>query len=1166
MIDHVSDRAAVIAQLRSELVGPEPAGQEIDTTLPIQFEDERESYGPWRQSGSGEEILLRDSPTKRYGIGVLFPFRTDFENTVNGFVDSADNEAQEQTDAKVEPPDEHVGTGPASVGERESEDFDLSLANAYQPSSLGLSYLADFPPGSSLVVTAEGGRYAKWDGVTVKRGDGRLVKRTWWLRRPVEFRVEFLADSLSSKNTVYLVARTRDTQAQVLNANGLDLCIEVFSRQHDLGKRLLTVCLVNRTKPIKDGMTDEFCLFQSHLNVAIKAPSGEACILPYPEAVSRDDPEQDSLTLLYRHAQTFATGHGCSANWIVEKGAERASAVRSESFPVVETPNTTPDIRDENGNLLEVSMAALAGLSPGDDGQNAMATLVDSYARWVDIQRARAVDLPERLQAAASDHLRQCVRAITRMRDGLAYIRDDQNARKAFQFANHAILLQQIVTTTARYPLRRVAYDKKSGQTAVAGSYKIPDVHDRPSGRGMWRAFQIAFLLASIHSAGEGEAPDRALVDLIWFPTGGGKTEAYLGLAAFAMFKRRIDNPADVGVNVLMRYTLRLLTAQQFQRASSLILAMEYLRRCLSDQLGDTPFSAGIWLGSETTPNKCEQAEQALRDLERSAKGGNKFLLTRCPWCGAQFGRVDGSVRQARAVGRANALVVGYVRQSGTVAFRCPDSKCEFSDILPIYVIDDDVYEKRPTLVIGTIDKFALLAWRPEARALFGIDATGERIASPPGLIIQDELHLISGPLGSMAGLYETTIEELCTDRRSGQPVIPKIVSSTATIRRYADQIRSLYAREDVALFPPPGLDAGDSFFARYDTERPGRIYVGVHAVSLGSVQTEWVRTFTALAQAPMALTPAQQDPWWTIPVFFNSIREMGTAHTLFLSDVPDYAKVIWQRRNTANAYRRYLNRIKELTGGLPSDEITGAIEELGVACEDPPNGTPVDVCLASSIIEVGIDIPRLSLMVVAGQPKTTSQYIQVTGRVGRLHNRPGLVITMYSPSKPRDRSHFERFRSYHERLYAHVEPTSVTPFSAPALDRALHAVLVAYVRQIGKRDGIAAHPSPFPSNAVERFRSLVSARIEIVDKGERETLERVLDRRIAEWKAWQRIEWSKVAETEDVPLLRTAGQYASPEQRRLSWATPTSMRNVDAECQAEITTLYLRDEAAADA
>lgn len=479
---------------------------------------------------------------------------------------------------------------------------------------------------------------------------------------------------------------------------------------------------------------------------------------------------------------------------------------------------------------------------------------------------------------------------------------------------------------------------------------------------------------------------------------------------------------------------------------------------------------------------------------------------------------------------------------------------------MPVFVIDEDIYDVRPSIVIATVDKFARLAWDENCRALFGIGTDGERIASPPQTIIQDELHLISGPLGSLVGLYETVIEQLCTDERDGLTRRPKIVSSTATIRRYEDQIRSLYARRDVALFPPRVIDASDSFFAHFADEEdgglsPGRMYVGVHAPGLGSVQTAQVRTFSALLQAPQPLDDSDRDPWWTLMVFFNSLRELGTSLTLLQSDIPDYLKVIRNRFNLKPTDVRRLKTIVELTGRLGSDQVPKSMEQLS----QPASGDAVDVCLASNVIEVGIDIDRLSLMTVVGQPKTTSQYIQVTGRVGRQWwSRPGLIVTILSPTKPRDRSHFEKFRSYHERLYAQVEPTSVTPFSPPVLDRALHAVLVSFVRQNG---AVGISPWPVPHELIERAYELLAGRVQSVDKEEEDTLERLFGDRRSEWITWQRRIWQSWGADEEIPLLRRAGEYATRTAAQLSWSTPTSLRNVDAECRAEVSLGYVQGD-----
>jgi ATP-dependent helicase YprA (DUF1998 family) len=450
-----------------------------------------------------------------------------------------------------------------------------------------------------------------------------------------------------------------------------------------------------------------------------------------------------------------------------------------------------------------------------------------------------------------------------------------------------------------------------------------------------------------------------------------------------------------------------------------------------------------------------------------------------------------------------------------------------------------------------------MLPWRPEARALFGLDGTAIRPLSPPGLIIQDELHLIAGPLGSMVGLYEAVIEDLCTDHRNGSQIRPKIIASTATIRRYEDQIRGVYGRARAALFPPPGIDVADSYFATYAVDKsgmrlPGRRYVGVHAPALGSIQTVQVRVAAALLQAPERLTEDQRDPWWTNVWFFNSLRELGNTVSLLQSDIPDYLTGIRNRDGIDEV--RWPRNVMELTGRRRNDEIPRAIEELSRTYE---TASATDICLASNIIEVGIDIDRLSLMTIVGQPKTTAQYIQVSGRVGRKWwERPGLIVTLYGASKPRDRSHFERFRSYHERLYAQVEPTSVTPFALPAVERALHAALVAHVRLAGPRE---LSPYPVPDMLAEAAGQILRARAEAVDPGELPQVEAVLRQRLREWHAYARTSWNAnpVGGEPLQGLMRFAGLAEAHGISATSWEVPTSMRNVDAECVAEVTQSY---------
>jgi hypothetical protein len=1139
---HSANRLKIIDELKRELVGPAPAGIEIDPTQPVVVESAAEAWGPWLEKGTGEEILVSDPPSRRYGVGVLFPVEILAEEDTG----SLDDQVVPEKESNIPP--QAVIVEPSEDGpEEEGDELDLSLSNSYKPSSFAISFLARFEGGARLIVEAGGARYEKRE-VGVRVG-GTEQKRFCWIRRPVRLRLQFEASAVDG----VVPRKLSPDEVTRESLEALDISVEVFSRPYADGRRLVTASLVNRTQQ-GDGDINSQCLFQCWLKASVSDRDGRPGIMPYPnEAGPAGDAESASAQLLYRRMQAFATGHGCSADWQESDCRDRAAWVGTSSLPFVETPAITPDITKDDGTPLTVSMADLAGLRDERDGFRDSEEIVERYEEWIRRQHEQESLFEGILKTTARKHLIECERMAERMRRGLDYLRTDPKARRAFQLANHACLLQQIATASAARAFR---YDQQKAKLVFDEPLRNPDQLDAPVGRGTWRAFQIAFLLAAVNSAVDPGDPDRMTVELIWFPTGGGKTEAYLALSAFAAFRRRLEDPSDAGVHVLMRYTLRLLTTQQFQRAAALVCAMEHLRRTNND-LGREPFSIGIWVGGGTTPNTRERAIDSLSELRRP-EARNRFLVDRCPWCAARFGRLE--LSGGRAVRRSPTITPGYARGKSpktgaeTVLLHCPDVQCEFSSGLPVFVVDEDIYEVRPTLIVGTIDKFAMLAWRPEACALFGLEASGERSISPPGLIIQDELHLISGPLGSLAGLYEAVIEELCTDRR-GAEVPPKIICSTATTRNFHDQIRGLYARTKCALFPPPGLDADDSFFARADAKSPGRIYVGVHAASLGSVQTEWVRALTSLFQAPMCLADQERDPWSTLLIFFNSIREMGTAHTLFQTDIPDYQAVIWKRQHVPNDRRRYCNAAKifELMGGLSSGDLANALARL-----ETPLGEreAVDVCLASNVIEVGIDIQRLCLLVVAGQPKTTSQYIQVSGRVGRVRDRPALVVTLYSPSKPRDRSHYERFKAYHSRLYASVEPSSVTPFSPPAVERALHAALVTFVRMTAGI-GPARSPYPFPSQAVARFEELIRKRVKAVDLEEQDEVLRVLELRKRQWSAWERTSWWDPSDA-DSSLLRAAGEYADSARKQTSWATPMSMRHVDAQCEAEITSRYL--------
>jgi len=1133
-------RGIVEDAVRRELFGPAPdeppRGQPLDCASGfIQFPTREAARGVWHDAATGQEILTGFDPLRRYGIGVLHSGGADRSTAednltwINGLGESE------------EEPDEDTPeiTGVLRQDVADPDDFDLTDANSFKPCAMAVSFKCRVPAGGSLAIEVTGAYY---DRLEVQVPDSKRPWE-WWARRPIRLTGSVLSDVLRQQiNRLVRVTTVADGEPRITPT------VQVFSRpvpgESDTELRLVTLAVVNTAD--RSGPT--CALFQMAFTASA---ASQLTIEPYPEAdrTERDEEEQ-SIDLLYRKRRTFAIGHGCAADW-TQASEEVAAAVSADPLPAYEVVSLAPDVwvteSDGTRRRVVVSMDDLA--KENAEGRAQVREVLTRYAAWIGDREAEIATLAERFQPTAARHIAKCREALERMEAGWQLVQTDPLAARAFQLANRAMLFQQV---RSGFDLRPVVLGS-DGTVKVSGSQPTPSV--KP-GKGNWRPFQIAFILASLPELIDRALPARELVDLIFFPTGGGKTEAYLGASAISLVARRLRDPADAGTDILMRYTLRLLTAQQFLRAAALICVLEDIRSSETD-LGEEPFGIGIWLGGESTPNTWRQAIEVYKQLQRNHQAPNKFLLLRCPWCGAQMG--------PQPYGRNKQIPVGYV-PVGTqkIVFRCPDNTCRFGGraTLPVHVVDDDIYQTSPSLIIGTVDKFAMMAWRPEARRIFGIGNDGDREVSPPGLIIQDELHLISGPLGSMVGLYEPVIDDLCSDKRLDPPIPAKIIASTATIRRYEDQIRGLFGREQVALFPPHGLEEGHSFFAEPainddGTPQPGRRYLGVLSASLGSTQTVQVRVAAATLQAGLAIGEADRDGYWTNLNFLNSLRELGNTVSLLQSDIPDYLTGLkrWEDLDTI----RWPKIPMELTSRRRSDEIPRAIEQL-----QTPYGNPgcVDICLASNIIEVGVDIERLGLMTIVGQPKTTAQYIQVSGRVGRNANvSPGLVIIVYGAAKPRDRSHYERFRTYHQQLYAQVEPTSVTPFAAPVLRRALHAAAVSHIRQTAPAD---QQPYPFPEEDYDAAIELLRQRASIADADELPTLEKVQRERARQWRYWDRTDWSAntIGGDPQQGLMRYAGTLPELSSKATIWDVPTSMRNVDAECRLQISLAYNREAA----
>ncbi|WP_078410108.1 helicase-related protein [Priestia abyssalis] len=1152
---HLENRLELIQALKEDVIGPISINENmlpLSTIGDIKLPTKDNLYKRYYQKESKQEIIQRNNPSAHYVSGMLYPYTKPTNSMNESSVGDELNLTQEEDESGETNISEEVvkklskSKARLEKGSENNDDDDLiPQKNEFLPSSLGLSFYIKLPEQSSITFYVRGGRYLPQTIFTLDNSQ----KQRWWFRSEVQAKVIVNFDELVSHNR-----KPFNKLVQAENINDMKLEIQILSRKLENGQFLITTSLTNRTEITSktyDEM-DKFALFQSEMEVELS----KGRFLKYPRVqTGLEDDEEKSNQLLYKNAAIYGLGHNCSCDWNEED--YEIKSLKSTFLPTYETQSMTPDIKDENGKDFSVSMLELSGKFGNKvEAKSSLNKVVYSYENWISQKESTIPELDTYYQPIAKGHMEKCRMSLNRMRKGLKLL-ENPKVLKAFQLANQAMILQQVNGTeirTGNVKEGSLVYDKPKETLTLDNLNEL-----KSAGKGNWRAFQIAFILMALDSVVSGDSPEREVVDLIWFPTGGGKTEAYLGLSAFSMFYRRIMDPNDIGTDILMRYTLRLLTADQFQRSSRLICAMEHIRRKEgANLLGLEPYSIGIWLGGDTTPNTNDKALKQLTTLNLGGKTED-FIVRFCPWCGASLGKYDEHNQKKRR--GIKSLYHGYKKVNKKMVIHCPDNTCEFYDDLPIYIVDEMIYEVKPTFVLGTIDKFAMLAWRPQARALFGLDENGEREVSPPNLIIQDELHLISGPLGTISGLYETVIEELCTDYRSKKPKKPKIVCATATIRRFEEQIRNLYGRTGSQLFPSSGLDFDDSFFAQtakdeHGKNRPGRLYAGVYSPTV-QLMTLQVKTFATLLQSVKLLPKEEQDPFWTLLSFYNSIRELGGGMTLTQTDIPNYFnQVRFKKAISDKELYRWINQATELTSRLKSGEVAGAIGQLK---KDIKERDVIDICLASNIIEVGVDIDRLSLMTIVGQPKTTAQYIQVSGRVGRRWwERPGLIVSLFANGRSRDKSHFEHFREYHEQLYAQVEPTSVTPFSDPSIKKVLPAIIIIYLRQMLDAQ-IANSPETISEYAseLESFKQRLLKRVELIDPMQKDVVQTEFDRFVRRLNSGFII-WEKKDDDLNIGVMYLAGSYVSDEQKRLGTPVLMSMRSVDAQCVGTISSLFM--------
>lgn len=850
----------------------------------------------------------------------------------------------------------------------------------------------------------------------------------------------------------------------------------------------------------------ENCLFQVHLRCDVA--KGE--VRPYPSVDSlSNDPEDVELQILYRNRKVYGVGHGCSVTWDSD-GAGKVVSVATEMLPTTAVPGVWAG--DRTSEVLNLAYLCDESISL-DDLTASFNDFIALYETWIDAKQSETLTLESKFRSAADRLTARMKTAANRMREGVAVLRAQPAVLTSFRLANAAMRLQMLQS-------RHI--EENPGKRGVP--LELRSANSEEPG---WYPFQLAFQLLTIASVTNPDDDDRKLVDLIWFPTGGGKTEAYLAVAATEMIHRRLTRGVrGGGTAVITRYTLRMLTSQQFQRAATLICALERIRAKDERLAGCEPFTIGLWVGEDTTPNSFAQAKKATDDLVSAQTPEGPFQINACPWCATPL------FPKSRA-GDRGAYGVRSTKHS--FELHCTHGDCDFADLLPVLVVDDQIFANPPTLLVATVDKYARVPWSERAGALFGHGVPYD----PAGLVIQDELHLLSGPLGTTVAIYEAAVLGLL----SWTGKLPKVIASTATIRSAAEQISQLYGGREVALFPPSGLDAEDSFFSRVDESSPGRLYLGLmpqaHTATYAAVLA-----CAAILEAPRLLAggPQQLDAYWTLVAYHNSLRELGRTITAARDDVSN----LLNRRSEANPPGRTLrpDAIIELTSNVNSNLLAQHMKRLEKSVDQ---GDAIDLVATTNMLSVGIDIRRLGVMLMNGQPKTTAEYIQATSRVGRS-KVPGLVIALLRANKPRDRSHYEFFRGFHESLYRFVEPTSVTPWSLPSRERSLHASLVMLMRNAGgltTNDSAGAFraDSPVTRKAVDVIQSAANE----AEPTEREGTSQDLKQLVAEWDrravecASGGIALRYTSSDKDYPALLC--QFG---ERREGWPTLNNMRSVD--------------------
>lgn len=787
--------------------------------------------------------------------------------------------------------------------------------------------------------------------------------------------------------------------------------------------------------------------------------------LPYKQ-LSEINPFDEELNLInfqYRNEHSFAIGHGCAVSW---NDDVKPTELKTTFLPEVNIKNYSNAFKDTFPSELK-EITELKKLSIWTDLDKStiiqkLKLFVQEYKDWIAEQEKTKAD--DNYKKSLTTILEKQNKTYERLIKNIDFLNENEIAFKSFLLSNTAMYIQMLISNKDLFGKRGIELSEIDNNF----QYNDLDFFKNHSFKPNYRPFQLAFFLLNIESIINEDSDDRNnVVDLLWFPTGGGKTEAYLAITAFTIISRRILHGKDAdGVSVIMRYTLRLLTAQQFERATKLILSLDFLRRFFKPNeeyfFGESKVSIGMWVGASTTPNSYTDARiifkkvfDEITKLNNKRSGdyrkANTFPITSCSWCGCNL------VSQ----NHSGKFDLGYKATDREFSTNCLNPECAFNEELPIYFVDDKIYQNPPTLLFATVDKFAMLSHRQEGHRLFN---SLDENKLPPDLIIQDELHLLSGPLGSITGLYESIVEMLATkDKRK-----PKIITSTATTRNTEQQVAMLYGNRTLNIFPPMGVTYDDNFFSYVSTESK-RKHIGFMPTGKTALNSQ-IRILGNLLLARIELfkhyrtkenltqeeSIARGNNFWTIVSFYNSLRDVGKVYNKVPAEILDFLKLLHNRHQLSKQaygfnYFGLAGRTKELTSRIESNSIKKLLNEVempfSLVAKDGYNfvHNTVDLVLASNMFSVGIDIERLNVMLMNGQPKNVAEYIQASSRVGRKDK--GIVINLLDANRSRDKSYFENYVSFNNAYYKFVEPLSVTPYTEIALDKVLASLLVCFVR-----------------------------------------------------------------------------------------------------------------------